>query len=159
MEYNNLQGAWLDTETVEDGQKVKLINECVAQTSKFKDDEGNPKTENVVKARFQGMEETVNMRLNWTTVYALIEAFGKESKNWIGHTLVAKPKDATTGISVYLVPEGFEMVRNEKKRWEIRKVEKIAPPDIIARTRSTEEIEENINADDDTENGATGIPW
>ena len=121
MEYNATSGAWLNAENVEDGETVKLVNECVMQTSKFKDDEGNPKMENVVKARFESMDEPVNMRLNWTTVYGLVEAFGKDSKMWIGHKLIAKTKDATTGISVYLIPEGSKLVRNEKKRWEVRR--------------------------------------
>lgn len=115
-------GAWLDKEKVIDGQKVKLVSECIKKDSKFKDDEGNPQIANEVKAHFDGAESPVNMNLNWTTVYALAEAFGKESKNWIGNSLTAKVKDATTGVSVYLIPEGFELVRGEDKRWTIKKV-------------------------------------
>lgn len=107
-----------------DGKKVKLVNECTQVVSRFKDEKtGEPKTENQVKGRVQGQEEVVNMRLNWTTVYGLVEAFGKESKEWIGKTLTAKVKDATTGQSLYLIPEGFELYRNEEKRSAIRKVE------------------------------------
>lgn len=123
MEYNAAAGAWLNTEKVEDGAKVKLVSECAMVVSRFKDDDGNPKTDNNVKVQFAGEKESVNMRLNWTTVYGLIAAFGKESKDWMGHTLTAHPKDATTGISIYLVAEGFELFRNDKKRWEIRKIE------------------------------------
>ncbi len=122
MEYNTTTGAWLNVENVKDGQKVKLINECTQVLSRFKNEKtGEPKMENQVKAQFQGMDSPVNMRLNWTTIYGLIHAFGKESKSWIGHTLTAMVKDATTGQSVYLIPEGYELVRNEEKRWTIKK--------------------------------------
>lgn len=129
MEYNQTTGAWLKVEDVKDGQKVKLINECVKVESRFKEEDGTPKTENQVKAQFQGMREPVNMRLNWTTVYGLIDAFGKESKSWIGKTLTAMVKDATTGQSIYLIPEGSELYRNEEKRWAIRKVKQDVVPE------------------------------
>lgn len=122
MEYNTVSGAWLKVDDSLDGKKVKLINECVKTESRFKDEDGTPKIENQVKAQIEGQNEPVNMRLNWTTVYGLIEAFGKDSKSWIGHNLVARVKDATTGQSVYLIPEGSELYRNEEKRWAIRKL-------------------------------------
>lgn len=121
MEYNNVSGAWLKVDDSLDGKKIKLLNECVTVESRFKNEDGSPKTENQVKAQFES-GDPVNMRLNWTTVYGLIEAFGKESKSWIGHTLTARVKDATTGQSIYLIPDGFELVRNEEKRWTIRKI-------------------------------------
>lgn len=129
MEYNtSLGGNWLtkvvpDLDTLE-GKRVKLMNECVKVESRFKDDEGNAQVENQVKARFEHMKEIVNMRLNWTTVYALVEAFGKDSKDWMGKVLIARVKDATTGQSVYLIPEGFELIRDpETKRWTIKRIE------------------------------------
>ena len=130
MEYNITSGAWLKNEDVADGAKIKLVSECKQTVSRFKDDEGNAKTDNEVKANVEGKDEPVNMRLNWTTIYALVEAFGKDSKDWIGHVLIAKPKDATTGVSLYLIPEGFELVRNEQKRWTIRKTGGVVEPTI-----------------------------
>ena len=53
---------------------------------------------------------------------ALRDAFGPDSKDWIGKVLTVRVKDATTGQSAYLLPEGFELYRNEEKRWAIRKV-------------------------------------
>lgn len=128
MEYHTTTGAWLKVEDSLSGKKVKLINECVQTQSKFLKDDGTPKTENVVKVQFEG-QEPVNMRLNWTTVFALVEAFGKESKTWIGHTLTAQVKDMTTGQTVYLIPEGCELYRDESKRWAIRKIPGTSGPD------------------------------
>lgn len=124
MKYNATTGAWLDKEKVTDGQKVKIVSECTKKESKFTNPDGTPQIANEVKVQFEGMEEPVNMNLNWTSIYGLIEVFGDESADWMGHTLTAHPKDATTGVSVYLVPEGSELYRNEEKRWAIRKVEK-----------------------------------
>lgn len=126
MEYSkSLGGAWLDTDKVVDGSKVKIINETEKRDSQFKDKDGNPKTENVAKVQFQGMTEPVNMRLNWTTIYGLIDAFGKESKSWIGQTLTARVKEAVVGDTVrtiiYLVPDGFDLVKNDEKKLEIRR--------------------------------------
>lgn len=128
MEYTkSIGGAWLDAETVVDGSKVKIIAETEKRDSQFKDDEGNPKSENVTKVQFAGQDTPVNMRLNWTTIYGLIDAFGKESKDWMGHTLTARVKEAVVGDKVrtiiYLVADGFELVKNDEKKLEIRKVE------------------------------------
>lgn len=128
MEYaKSTGGAWIDADAVQDGSKVKIVNECVKQESAFKDKDGNTKTENIAKVRFQGGEEPLNMRLNWTTIYGLIDAFGKDSKGWIGHILTAHTREAMVGDKVrtiiYLVPDGFALVKNEEKKLEIRKVE------------------------------------
>lgn len=127
MEYNkSLGGAWLDADKVVDGSKVKIINETVKRDSQFKDEDGVPKTENVAKVQFDG-EEPVNMRLNWTTIYGLIDAYGNDSKAWIGNALTARVKEAVVGDKVrtiiYLVADGFELVKNSDKKLEIRKVE------------------------------------
>jgi hypothetical protein len=76
MEYNKgTDGAWVDAEKLADGVKVKLVSECTKQESRCKNKDGEAKTENVAKVRVQGDQQTYNMRLNWTTVYGLIDAF------------------------------------------------------------------------------------
>ena len=120
-------GAWLDADKIQSGAKVKIVNECEKQTSGFKDPKtGEFKIQNVAKVRVQGDEEAVNMRFNWTTIYGLIDAFGTDSKDWIGHVLTARTVDAMVGDTmrtiVYLVPEGFELAKNSEKKLEIRKV-------------------------------------
>jgi hypothetical protein len=124
MEYTkSLGGAWLDADKVVDGSKVKILNETVKRDSQFKDDEGNAKTKNVAKVQFAGQQQ-VNMRLNWTTIYGLIDAFGNDSKNWIGKPLTAQVKEAVVGDKVrtiiYLIADGFELVKNDEKKLEIR---------------------------------------
>jgi hypothetical protein len=127
MEYNKgTGGAWVDADKLSDGVKVKQVSECIKQESRFKNKDGEPKTENVAKVRVQGDQQTYNMRLNWTTVYGLIDAFGKESKEWIEKVLTVKMLDALVGDKmqtiIYLIPEGFELGKNEDKKMEIRKI-------------------------------------
>jgi hypothetical protein len=133
MEYNkSLGGAWLDADKVVDGSKMKIINETVKRDSQFKDEDGVPKTENVAKVQFEG-QDPVNMRLNWTTIYGLIDAFGNDSKAWIGNPLTARVKEAVVGDKVrtiiYLIANGFELVKNDEKKLEIRKVAETFPPE------------------------------
>jgi hypothetical protein len=145
-EYNTTSGAWLDVNDELDGKRIALVNECVQTPSdKFKNEDGSPKMTNLAKAQVQGLEGTFNVRPNWTSVYALIEAYGRDSKSWIGRQLTAKVKDATTGQSLYMVPDGFELIRDKQtKRWTIRKVEGAAAPQMVPGTG----IEYPAEADD-----------
>ena len=127
MKYSkDVGGAWLDTKTIADGTKVKIVAETVRRESSFKDKEGNPKTENVTKVQVEGATEPVNMRLNWTTIGGLIEAFDEESADWMGKTLTVKKVRALVGDTmrdiVYLIPEGFELGENEDSKLEIHRI-------------------------------------
>lgn len=137
MEYEkSVSGAWLDADKIESGVKAKLVSEVVKQDSKFKDKEGNTKTENIGKIRLQGSDASVNIRVNWPSIYALIHAYGKDSKEWIGKLLTIKTLDAMVGDTmrtiVYLIPEGFELKKNQDKKMVIVKsgeTEEVPPPD------------------------------
>lgn len=149
MEYTkSVSGAWLDADKIESGVKAKLVSEVEKKESRFKDPEGNAKTENVGKIRLQGADEAVNIRLNWTSVYGLIDAHGSDSKDWIGKILTVKTLDAMVGDTmrtiVYLVPEGFELAKNEEKKMVIRKIEKIEAPEVVKRQTPPKEIEEDF---------------
>ena len=57
MEYNKgTLGGWVDLDSVSTGDKVKIVSECTNQESRFKYKEGNAKTENIEKVRFQGAD-------------------------------------------------------------------------------------------------------
>jgi hypothetical protein len=72
------------------------------------------------------MPEPVNTRINWTTINGLIDAFGKKSEDWTGKVLTVKLVDAMVGDTMrtimYLIPEGFELVKTPDKKSVIRKV-------------------------------------
>lgn len=149
MEYEkSISGSWIDADKVVSGTKAKLVSEVVKQDSKFKGKDGNTKTENIGKIRLQGSESAVNIRVNWSSIYALIDAFGKDSKDWIGKLLTIKTLDAMVGDTmrtiIYLIPEGFELKKNEEKKMVIVKV---GDPEIV-RERNAQEIEEEINIDE-----------
>ncbi len=127
MEYEkSVSGAWIDADKIQSGIKAKLVTEVVKQVSKFKDKDGNPKTENIGKIRLQGAETDVNIRVNWSSIYALIEAHGKDSKEWIGKLLTIKTLEAMVGDTmrtiVYLIPEGFELKKSADKKMVIMKI-------------------------------------
>ena len=130
MKYDvSLGGAWLDADKLKDGMKVKIVSECEKRQSRFTNKDGSAKTENVVKVRLQGDDNVYNARLNWTTIYGLIAAFGDESKEWIGKTLSIETLESLVGDTVrtilYFVPEGFELRKNSEKKMEIAKIGKI----------------------------------
>lgn len=108
-----LQGDWVKNSEVQEGQKVKLMNEVIRRDSRFSDDDGNPKKEDIVKVKFQGIDGVKNMRINRATLEGLILAYGKESKEWIGKILTAHPEKTTVAgkrvVSLYLIPDGFEL--------------------------------------------------
>lgn len=147
MEYEkSAGGTWIDADKVISGTKAKLVSEVVKQDSKYKDPDGNAKTENIGKIRLQGAETSVNIRLNWTNIYALIDAFGKDSKEWVGKILTLKTVDAMVGDTmrtiIYTIPDGFELRKNEEKKMVIVKI-----GDVVATKEEPEPVDE-INPED-----------
>lgn len=99
-------GAWVDKASLKSGQKAKIVSETEPQ-------EGQWGTQDVCKVRFQGQDDSVNVNLNQATINALVEAFGEDSKEWIGKTLTVQVENSViSGKRVkilYLIPEGFEV--------------------------------------------------
>ena len=117
MQYEkSVQGSWVKSDDVKSGTKAKLMSETAPKPSKFTDDEGKPKMQDVAKIRFEGVEEPLNIALNRATIYGLIDAFGSDSKEWVGKTLVAQTeKMIVAGRNVralYLIPDGFELTED-----------------------------------------------
>jgi|ERR1051326_14192 hypothetical protein len=127
MEYNKSRGGkWTDIAQLKDGMRAKIIDECMRQDSQFKDEEGNAKVENVAKVRYEGMPEAMNTRINWASINALIDAYGKDSKMWIDKVLTVRLIRALVAGKMrsilYFVPEGFELAEDAEGKMEIRKV-------------------------------------
>lgn len=118
-------GAWAKGSEITSGTKAKIVSETVHSESQFKDKTGNPKMQDVAKVRFEGKEEAMNMNLNRATIYGLIDAFGEESKEWIGKPLTAHTEKVVVGgkrvTAVYLIPDGFEVRENSDGYIEIVK--------------------------------------
>ena len=112
-------GEWAKAESLQNGLKAKLVSETVPMESQYG-------TQDVAKIRFQGHENSLNVRLNKPTVNGLVDAFGEESKDWIGKVLtVQTEKMVVSGRRVtvlYLIPEGYELTEDEGGYLVIKKM-------------------------------------
>src|SRR3990167_3456597 len=104
-------GAWVKASEIVSGTKCKLVSETAPQPSEFG-------TQDVAKIRFQGEEgEAKNVRINKPSINALIDAFGEDSKVWIGNVLTAvTEKMVVSGkrvTALYLVPKGYSLGEDE----------------------------------------------
>lgn len=103
-------GPWVDKTKVKSGTKVKIVTECVPTDEEY---QGKVSTRHVVKLKVQGDDgEPKNFDINRPSVNGLIDAFGEDTKAWIGQTLTAETMRVIVGgkmgTAMYLVPEGFE---------------------------------------------------
>lgn len=114
MKYTKSQGvggAWVKGSEVVSGTKCKLTTETVPSTSSY---EGKVINNNVSKIRFQGENtDAKNVNVNRPSINALIEAFGEDSKDWIGKLLTAQTEKMIVGgkrvTALYLIPENYEL--------------------------------------------------
>ena len=114
---SSIGGKWVKGSEVIEGTKCKLVSETEPRPSQFKDRNGNMKMQDVSKIRFQGSEESLNISINRATLNALIDAFGEDSKNWVGRVLTAHTERVMVGgkrqTSVFLIPEGYEVKEDD----------------------------------------------
>lgn len=143
---STVSGGWVKAADVKSGSKCKLVSETVPSEGTY---EGKVIKNNVAKIRFQGEEgEAKNVNVNKPSINGLIDAFGSDSKNWVGKLLTAHTEKMLVGgkrvTGLYLIPEGFEITEDEGGYLVVTKIggkEEV-------HTRSPQEIEEEINIDD-----------
>ena len=113
-----ISGGWVDKSKLTNGQRAKIVSEAQPVPSSFQDAKGNAQTQDVARVQFEGQKESVNCNLNKPTVNALIQAFGEDSKDWMGHYLtveVEKVRVAGKAVTaLYLCPEGFHKADDEQ---------------------------------------------
>lgn len=121
-----LTGKWVKGSEVKSGTKCKLVSEVQPVESQFKKQDGSPKTQDVGKVRFEGAAESLNISLNRATLNALVDAFGKDSKNWVGRELTAETEKVVVSgkrvTAVYLIPDGYELGEDANGYVMIQKV-------------------------------------
>ena len=107
-------GPWLDKSTVYNGQKFAILTEAKPVEEVYK---GETNIRNTVKVKVEGGTEPVNYDLNKPTIAGLIDAFGEDSRAWIGKVLKAHTEKVRVagraGIMVILYPEGFKVQDDE----------------------------------------------
>ena len=105
---SNIQGAWLDKKTVKEGDKIEIASEAQETESQFG-------VQLVAKVKVGGNEVKTN--INKPSKNALIEAFGTETKDWVGKTVTAHLETGLTAgkrtVAIYMIPEGFEFTEDE----------------------------------------------
>lgn len=100
-------------------QWAKIMTETSPEPSQWKDDDGNVKIQDICKVKFSGMgEEQYRFPLNKIVINGLVDAFGEDSKKWIGQTLRVETEKTRVGgkagIAVYLIPDGYEKIDDEE---------------------------------------------
>lgn len=136
-------GAWLDKDTTENGTLVKIVADTEPK-------EGEYGTQNVTKVRVKGAEQSVNANLNQCTLNGLIDAFGDDSKDWIGKVLTFQKEKMNVGgrrvTAMYLVPDGYVLSEDEQGYLVISKKEENSP--MKKEAEAIEYPEEDINPED-----------
>jgi hypothetical protein len=123
-------GKFVNKSLLKTGMICTICSEAVSRPGnpKFADPKtGVVKDQVVAKIIVEGIEGEFNFSINYQTVAGLIHAFGKESKNWQGHKLTMDVKDGVNGISVFLLPENYKLVREKNGDKTYLKVTKATP--------------------------------
>jgi hypothetical protein len=139
-------GSWIDKKALKSGDLIKLTTEAEWVPSSL-----NPEEKQLVaKCKVKGMEGEFNLAINSPSKNALIDAFGNESKNWVGKLLTAAVETGIfagkRGIMLNLVPENYIVSEDAAGFIVIR--QKVEPPAVVARQRSAEEVAEGIDIGD-----------
>jgi hypothetical protein len=143
-----VSGNWVKAAELKSGIRAKLVSETQPMPSSFQDKDCSPKTQDVAKIRFEGMNETYNVSINRATLNALIEAFGEDSKEWINKYLTAQTEKMIVGgkrvTALYLIPEGFELKEDDGGYMVIARKSTETKYSVV----ETPESIEDINPDD-----------
>ena len=87
-----LGNRWVSSKTVDQGDVVKFLDEGEWKESQFKNPDGTKKNQFVMTVGVKGSE--MQMALNKTNREAMIVAYGKETKEWIGKTAIINLENA-----------------------------------------------------------------
>ena len=106
----SVRGDWLRASEVTKGVQLKIVAETKTNPN------GKFGQEEITQVKVKGFEGVKNVRLNKTTLNSFIDAFGGESKNWIGKVVTACPDQQTISgkrrVVLYLLPEGYELTED-----------------------------------------------
>lgn len=143
------KGPWLDKASIRPGTKVKIMTEAVPVEEPF---QGKMTTRNIVKLRVQGDEtEPKNFDINKPSINALIDAFGEDSKAWIGKALTAETMRVIVGgkmgTAMYLIPEGYEFGTDDAGYAVVKKIGEEKAP-VASADAGVVYPEDDINPED-----------
>jgi hypothetical protein len=119
MDYDKkefIAGKWADKAELFEKRitKAKIVSETNPESSTFKNEDGSPQMQDVCKAQFPSYTEPLKITLNRATINALVDAFGRSSKDWQGHVLGLEiDKLPGKKFPLYLIPEGYKRIEDE----------------------------------------------
>ena len=152
----SIGGKWAKNSELSQMKRAKIVNEVKPSVSRFLNEDGTPKMQDVAKVKFEGMNDVLNVNLNKATLNGLVKAFGSDSKNWMDKILSVETEKVRVGgkagVALYLIPEGFQKVDDENGYAKIMKnMDGVQPA-------PAEEIP-TINLDDEEEIKIEEIPF
>jgi hypothetical protein len=124
-------GSWIDKKALKSGDLIKLTTEAEWVPSSL-----NPEEKQLVaKCKIKGTDGEFNLAINSPSKNALIDAFGTDTKNWVGKLLTAAVESGIfagkRGVMLNLVPEGYVIAEDAAGYIVIRP--KVEPPAVVAR--------------------------
>lgn len=143
-------GSWIDKKALKSGDLIKLTSEAEWVPSSL-----NPEEKQLVaKCKVKGMDGEFNIAINSPSRNGLIDAFGKETKDWIGKLLTAAVETGIfagkRGVMLNLVPENYVVGEDAAGFIIIRP--KVEPPKVVSGgysvASSTALEEADINPED-----------
>lgn len=140
-------GAWLDKSILANRDLAKLVTEAV-------EIEGQNGKQVVAKIRIKSVTGKVtdaqNVAINNPSKNALIDAFGKDSTQWVNKPLMIHIEKTMIagkrGLALYLVPEGFEVTEDAGGYVVVARKGAGAPA--ITPSKTIDYPKEEINPDD-----------
>lgn len=127
---NFTSGKWVDKKEVlaKGVTSAKIVSETEPEPSQWKDDDGNIQMQDVCKIKFEGMgDDAFKFSLNKIVINGLVQAFGQDSREWIGKPLTVEAEKTRVagkaGVAVYLIPEGYARIDDEEGYAKIVKKE------------------------------------
>ncbi len=143
---SGVSGAWVKAKDIVSGVKCKLVSETEPSESVW---EGKTIKNNSAKIRFQGQDgEAMNVNVNRPSINGLVDAFGEDSKEWIGKILTAHTEKMLVGgkrvTALYLIPEGYEIGEDDGGYLVITKIGAKETSDPIKDDYPTEDIDPDL---------------
>jgi hypothetical protein len=111
-----IAGKWADKADLFEKRvsKAKIVSETNPEPSQFKNEDGTQQMQDVCRVQFPGYEEALKVSLNRATINALVDAFGRSSKDWQGKILTLEiDKLPGKKFPLYLIPEGYKRIEDE----------------------------------------------
>jgi hypothetical protein len=95
-------------------KKARIVSETNPEPSAFKNEDGTPQMQDVCKVQFPGYSEALKVSLNRASINALVDAFGRSSKDWQGHVLAVEiDKLPGKKFPIHFVPDGYKRTEDE----------------------------------------------